>query len=69
MMAARWLGERGKAPAYHSRRCRQCRRDFLYPAYGGWAICHDCLFTHEDRPRQWVSGGSRKPRHVAEKTG
>lgn len=33
---------------YSSRVCFHCKRDFLYPDYGGWAICNDCKFTEED---------------------
>lgn len=36
-----------QTPEYHSRECGWCGRDYLYPQYGGWAVCNDCSLQSE----------------------
>lgn len=37
-----------QASKYHSRQCRICLRDYLFPFYGGRYECNDCIMTEQD---------------------
>lgn len=46
-----WWAPR-QVPAYHSRYCELCSRDYLFPQYGSRYYCNDCIMTMEEEREQ-----------------